>query len=69
LARAQGAQLWELRTAVSLARHLAIRGERAEAGSLLASVYEKFTEGFDAADLVEARVLLRGLGLLVQGAN
>ena len=58
LARRQGARTWELRAAVSLARLWADRGERRKAHDLLAPVYGWFTEGFDTADLREAKALL-----------
>ena len=54
----QGAKLWELRAAVSLARLHHDQGRRAEARDLLALVYGWFTEGFNRADLKEARALL-----------
>jgi predicted ATPase len=47
----QGAKLWELRAAVSLARLRRDQGRRAEARDLLAPVYGWFTEGFDTPDL------------------
>jgi predicted ATPase len=47
-----------LRAAVSLARLLGELGRRAEARDLLAPVYGRFTEGFETADLKEAKVLL-----------
>jgi predicted ATPase len=67
MARGQGAKLWELRTAVSLARMLADQGKKARAVELLASTYGWFSEGFDSPDLVEARMLLRGLGQGLHG--
>ena len=54
----QEAKLWELRAAVSLARLWHDQGRRAEARDLLAPVYGWFTEGFDTADLKEAKALL-----------
>jgi predicted ATPase len=57
----QGAKLWELRAATSLARLLGSRGRRAEARDLLAPVYGWFTEGFDTPDLKEAAALLAEL--------
>jgi predicted ATPase len=48
-------RLWELRAATSLARLLA---EPREALALLAPVYDWFTEGFDTADLKDAKALL-----------
>jgi predicted ATPase len=61
LAQKQGAKLWELRAATSLARLWAEQGERQKARDLLAPVYGWFTEGFDTADLKDARALLEEL--------
>ncbi len=61
LARRQDAKSSELRAATSLARLLARQGRREEARGLLAPVYAWFTEGFDTADLKEAKALLGGL--------
>ena len=58
IAHRQNAQLWELRAGISLSRLLLERGEDAEARDLLAPIYSRFTEGFDAADLKEAKALL-----------
>jgi predicted ATPase len=58
VARGQSAKSYELRAATSLARVLARQGRRAEARDLLAPVYGWFTEGFDTADLKEAKALL-----------
>jgi predicted ATPase len=46
---------------MSLARLWQQQGQRAEAGKLLAKVYGWFTEGFDTADLQEAKALLEAL--------
>jgi predicted ATPase len=48
---------------VSLARLWQQQGKRAEARELLAPIYNWFTEGFDTADLQEAKVLLEALGV------
>jgi len=61
LARRQGAKWLELRTAVSLSRLWQQQGKQAEARQLLAEVYGWFTEGFDTANLKEARALLEEL--------
>jgi class 3 adenylate cyclase/predicted ATPase len=58
IAEEQGAKLWELRAAASLARLWRDQGRWAEARDLLAPVYGWFTEGFDTADLKEAKALL-----------
>jgi predicted ATPase len=54
----QEAKLWELRAAASLARLRRDQGRHAEGRDLLAPVYGWFTEGFDTADLKEAKALL-----------
>ena len=61
VARRQEAKSLELRTAMSLSRLWQRQGKRAEARELLAPVYGWFTEGFDTADLQEAKALLEGL--------
>src|SRR5499426_981760 len=58
IARQQQAKSLELRAAMSLSRLWQQQGKRAEAHALLAPVYGWFTEGFDTADLQEAKVLL-----------
>jgi predicted ATPase len=58
IARAQKAKSWELRTATSLARLWRDHGKRQQARDLLAPIYGWFTEGFDTADLKEAKALL-----------
>jgi predicted ATPase len=52
---------WELRAAMSLSRLWQQQGKQAEARELLAPVYGWFTEGFDTADLQEAKSLLEEL--------
>jgi predicted ATPase len=61
VAQAQRAKSWELRAAMSLARLWAEQGERSKARDLLAPVYGWFTEGFDTADLQDAKALLDDL--------
>jgi predicted ATPase/DNA-binding winged helix-turn-helix (wHTH) protein len=61
MAREQGALFWELRVALSVARLRVSQGRRHEARAPLASVYDRFTEGFATADLQAARTLLEGL--------
>jgi predicted ATPase len=61
VARRQQAKSLELRAAMSLARLWQQQGKRDEAHDLLAPVYHWFTEGFDTADLQEAKALLDAL--------
>ena len=61
MAREQGALFWELRIALSVARLRASQGRRHEARAALASVYDRFTEGFATADMQAARTMLEGL--------
>ena len=58
IAQNQSAKSWELRASTSLARLWQQQGKRQEAHALLAPVYHWFTEGFDTADLKEAKALL-----------
>jgi predicted ATPase len=62
VARHQQAKSLELRAATSLARLWQQQGKGDEARRLLAPVYGWFTEGFETADLLEARALLENLG-------
>jgi predicted ATPase len=57
-AHSQDAKSLELRAATSLARLWRDQGKRVEARDLLAPVYGWFTEGFDTADLKDAKALL-----------
>jgi len=57
-ARRQGALSWELRAATSLARMWRNQGRSKEARELLAPVYDRFTEGFETADLKATKALL-----------
>jgi predicted ATPase len=61
IARTQQAKSFELRTATSLARLWQQQGKRQEAHDLLAPVYHWFTEGFETADLKDAKALLDAL--------
>ena len=61
IARHQQAKSFELRSAMSLSRLWQQQGKRAAARELLAPVYGWFTEGFDTADLQEAKALLDAL--------
>ena len=61
VARHQQAKSLELRAAMSLTRLWQRQGKHAEAHALLAPIYGWFTEGFDTADLQEARALLEAL--------
>jgi predicted ATPase len=62
IAQNQQAKSWELRATTSLARLWQQQGKRQEAHVLLAPVYGWFTEGFDTADLQDAKALLDALG-------
>ena len=64
VARRQEAKSLELRAAMSLSRLWQQQGKRAEAHELLAPIYGWFTEGFDTADLQEAKALLEELSHL-----
>ena len=57
-ARRQSAKSLELRATMSLARLLEKQGRRDEARAMLAEIYGWFTEGFDTADLKDAKALL-----------
>jgi predicted ATPase len=61
IARNQQAKSLELRAATSLARLWQQQGKRDEARQLLGDVYNWFTEGFDTADLKDAKALLDAL--------
>jgi predicted ATPase/DNA-binding winged helix-turn-helix (wHTH) protein len=58
ISRRQHAKSWELRATTSLARLLAKQHKRDEARVMLAEIYGWFTEGFDTADLKDARAIL-----------
>ena len=58
IARRQQAKSWELRATMSLARLLNTQGRRDEARAMLAEIYGWFTEGYDTADLKDAKALL-----------
>ena len=62
ISRKQHAKSWELRATTSLARLLVKQGRRNEACTMLAEIYNWFTEGFDTADLKDAKALLDELG-------
>jgi predicted ATPase len=58
VAQKQGAKSLELRAAIRLSRLWQQQGKRRAAHDLLAPVYQWFTEGFDTADLKDAKALL-----------
>jgi tetratricopeptide (TPR) repeat protein len=62
VARRIGSKASELRATTSLARLLVKQGKRDEARAMLAEIYNQFTEGFDTADLKDAKALLDELG-------
>ncbi|MGZ8444699.1 MAG: AAA family ATPase, partial [Candidatus Binatia bacterium] len=61
ISRSQSAKSLELRAAMSMSRLWQRQGKKAEARRLLAEVYGWFTEGFDTADLKQAKILLHEL--------
>ena len=61
IARKQSAKASELRATTSLARLLDKQGKRDEARAMLSDIYNWFTEGFDIADLKNAKALLEQL--------
>jgi len=61
LARGMEAKSLELRATMSLARLRSTQGDRDEARAMLAEIYNWFTEGFDTADLKDAKALLEEL--------
>lgn len=65
IARRQSAKSQELRATTSLTRLLAKQGKPDEARAMLAAIYGWFTEGFDSADLKEAKALLDQLAALI----
>jgi predicted ATPase len=62
IARAQQARCWELRAACDLARLWQAQGRGREGLKVVQAIYEQFTEGFDTADLREAKALMQDLG-------
>ena len=63
LAQKMSAKMWELRVTTSLARLLRETGRHDEARAMLAEIYGWFTEGFDTADLKDAKALLDELSV------
>jgi hypothetical protein len=63
LAQKMNGKSWKLRATTSLARLLASQGRRDRARTMLADIYGGFTEGFDTADLKDAKALLDDLAL------
>ena len=61
IARQKEARSWELRALISLTRLLQEQGRHHEAMPQLSVAYDWFTEGFDTADLKEAKALLSEL--------
>jgi predicted ATPase len=69
IARRQGAKSFELRAAMSLSRLWARQGKTREAHALLAEAFGWFTEGFDTADLKDAKALLEELERATTGLS
>ena len=69
IARRQSAKSLELRAVMSLSRLWQQQGRKAEARQMLAEIYGWFTEGFDTADLREAKALLEELGRDTTGTH
>jgi class 3 adenylate cyclase/predicted ATPase len=69
IATQQGAGLWQLRAAVSLARLWTYQGRRAEANDLITSVYGSFDEGFASPDLLAAREFVSGTATPIDANN
>jgi predicted ATPase len=63
VARQQSGKSLELRATMSLARLIAKHGRRDEARTMLAEIYNWFSEGFDTADLKDAKTLLDELSV------
>jgi predicted ATPase len=63
LAQKMGAKAWELRATMSLAGMLAKCGRHGEARTMTAEIYRWSTQGFDTADLKNAKALLDRLSV------
>ena len=63
LAQTMSARAWEVRATMSLVRLLRDTGRLEEARAMLAEIYNWFTEGFDTADLKDAKALLKQLSV------
>ncbi len=66
-ARSQAAKSLELRSTMSLCRLLQQQGRNVEGQQMLAELYAWFSEGFDTADLIEAKALLAELDREIAG--
>jgi predicted ATPase len=69
VARRREAKSWELRAAMSMSRLWQQQGKCAKARALLAPIYDWFTEGFDTADLQEAKALLEAVSEATPGKS
>jgi serine/threonine protein kinase/predicted ATPase len=69
IARGQGARLFELRATTALGKLWQRQGRLTEAHEATRAIYDSFSEGFDATDLLEAKALIEAIELVQNGAT